>query len=144
MPIFALYKKYRIYCHIGFWLGYLLFFTFTWVGIEGSYSKSFFYEVIQLPSRLVMVCFGLYYLMPAYLLTKQYGRFLVYLVLSFLVVGILQSWLDRTVYSYYIYGATRLDPFWDWGYILRCIVRSNSVFAVAAGLKILSIWLIYE
>ena len=140
MPIFAIYKKYRIYCHIGFWLGYLLFFTFTWVGIEGSYAKSFFYEVIQLPSRLVMVYFGLYYLIPKFLLTKKYGQFIGYLLVSFLLVGVVQNFLDRSVYAYQIFGTTRLAPFWDWGYIMRCIVRSNSVFAVAAGLKILSFW----
>lgn len=140
MQLANLYKKYKIIFHIGFWLGYLLFFTFTWVGIEGSYRKSFFYEVIQLPTRLGMVYFGLYYLMPRFLLKRKYGQFTVYLLLAFLGVGIIQSLLDRIIFSYFIYGETRLTPFWDVGYVLRCIVRSNSVFAVAASLKILSFW----
>ena len=140
MPLSAFYKKYKIYCHLGFWLGYLLFFTFTWVGIEGSYLKSFFYEIIQLPARLGMVYFGLYYLIPKFLLKRKYGQFTVYLLLAFLGVGIIQSFLDRHVYYYFVHNTTALAPFWDVGYMLRCIVRSNSVFAVAASLKILSFW----
>ena len=140
MQLSKIYKKNRILFHIAFWGSYILFFTFAWAGMEGNYWDSFFYELAQLPVRLSMVYFGLYYLMPQYLLKKKYVLFIVYLIVAFLVVGIAQSFMDKVVYEYFKYGSVTYVPDWDTGYILRCIVRSNSVFAVAAALKILSFW----
>lgn len=138
--MFTTYKKYRVCFHLGFWLGYLLFFAFAWTDADGNYWHSLLYELIQLPVRAGMVYFGLYFLMPRFLLTKKYVQFVLYLLLTFLIVGILQGFVDKMIYEYFLFGTFELKPIWDIGYMLRRIVRSNSIFAVAAGLKIVSFW----
>ncbi len=133
------YQKYRVLFHVGFWVAYILFFTIAWADEDGLWN-SLFYELVHLPVRAGQVYFGLYYLMPRFLLKRKYGQFVGYLLVSFLIVGFLQNFMTYYVYHQTVHGSFAYKEFWDTGNILRAMVRSNSVFVFAAGLKILQHW----
>ena len=133
------YQKYRFIFHVGFWAVYLVLFTFAWADQDGLWY-SFYYEIIHLPVRMALVYFGLYYLIPVFLLKRNYVPFIGYLLLSFLLVGIIQNFVRSCLYLSYALGELPENSIWHAGDILRATVRSNSVLVVAAGLKILRNW----
>ncbi|MFK7905315.1 MAG: sensor histidine kinase [Chitinophagales bacterium] len=89
----------RISRHVLYWLGWLLFYA---ISNSSYHDESFFtwlqVELLVMPVKLPYTYFVAYYLMPKFLVKKQYWSFFLWLILWGLVSGL----LIRAIDFYYI------------------------------------------
>jgi sensor histidine kinase YesM len=89
----------RIYYHILFWLGYILFYTVLWGSYEDNYWDQFQQLLFLLPWKIIPTYITLYYLMPKYLYPK---RMAMYIGLS-VVLALAMALIDRYMNWRYLY-----------------------------------------
>ncbi len=83
----------RTLSHVVFWLVYLAFFSLLYGSYIDDYYNAFMVELAEMPFKMGLVYFNMYYLMPKYLLTKKYLEFVVYLLLLMMVITALMQYL---------------------------------------------------
>ena len=134
----VLNEKNRIYYHILFWLGYILFYTVFWGSYEGNYWDQFLQLLFLLPWKIIPTYITLYFLMPKYLYPKKMG---MYLLLT-LVLAISMAMIDRYMTWQYIYrwfyfeeGHWK-DPVWYFPKILNSLIRVYTPVFVAMTIKL--------
>ncbi|WP_422350408.1 sensor histidine kinase [Flagellimonas sp.] len=134
----ALYTKNRIYYHLLFWLGYILFFTVFWGSYEDNYFDQFLQVLFLLPWKIIPTYITLYYLMPKYLYHKKMG---IYILLS-VILAISMALIDRYMTWRYIYPWFYFeeehwkDPVWYFPKILNSLIRVYTPVFVAMSIKL--------
>ncbi|WP_420398853.1 sensor histidine kinase [Flagellimonas sp.] len=134
----VLYTKNRIYYHLLFWLGYILFFTVFWGSYEDNYFDQFLQVLFLLPWKIIPTYITLYYLMPKYLYHKKMG---MYILLS-LILAISMALIDRYMTWQYIYPwfyyevGHGKDPVWYFPKILNSLIRVYTPVFVAMSIKL--------
>ncbi|HPN39395.1 MAG TPA: histidine kinase [Melioribacteraceae bacterium] len=83
--LFGLLKRKRIYLHILFWIGYLSYYTFQSGYYNNDYLEMFKGYLIYLPILLAATYFTNYYVVPKFLLTKQYFKFVIIFIISAII-----------------------------------------------------------
>jgi sensor histidine kinase YesM len=83
----------RLLLHLFFWVGYVCFFGLLYGSYIDDYYNAFMIELIELPFKMTLVYFNMYFLMPQYLLQKRYLEFFVYLFLMMLAIGTLMQFV---------------------------------------------------
>lgn len=140
VPIF----KNRILMHILFWVGYVGYNLLIWGGqVEESTLENLIIEVALLPAKMLAVYTTLYFLIPQFLLRKQYLNFSLGLILVMLISGILQ----RAVIVWYLYPLyfPEVDrAFWALYKIAKQIVMINSLLLFAIAVKIIKYWYLQQ
>ncbi|WP_299824349.1 histidine kinase [uncultured Pontibacter sp.] len=71
----------RLLLHAAFWAAFVVFFGLLYGSYIDDYYNAFMIEFVELPFKMLLVYFNMYYLMPRYLLDKRYLEFFVYLLL---------------------------------------------------------------
>lgn len=105
-----------------------------------QYREQLFVELMHMPILLSATYFTLYFLIPRYLLKKEYNRFFLYLFISALVVGI----LDRAN-SYYVIrpavfpGEPRLTGSLGVKYF-SAIINNYFIIGFASAIKLFMFW----
>lgn len=132
----------RIAFHILFWLCYIGFFTLLSSEDEYKLTEAFYAELLRLPVKLAVVYTTLYWLIPSFLLQKQYWKFTTSLLLLLLVAG-----FGQRLITYYLIYPMRYDgqliPYGDLFHayrIIKGILDINSVVILTASIKILTYW----
>lgn len=127
----------RVFVHLLFWLGYLIFFALINSG-GGEFGESLFYESIMLPTKLLVVYLTLYVLIPRFLLEKRYWQMALLLIALLGVAGIIQ----RTIVYYVVYPIQYQDiafgygPYWATDKLFKHIIQISFVLVVASAVKI--------
>ncbi|MFD2245890.1 sensor histidine kinase [Pontibacter ruber] len=85
--------KNRLLLHVLFWAVYVCFFGLLYGSYIDDYYNAFMVEFIELPFKMTLVYFNMYFLMPQYLLQKRYMEFAVYLSLMMLAIGTLMQFV---------------------------------------------------
>jgi two-component system, LytTR family, sensor kinase len=83
----------RLLLHLLFWAVYVGFFGLLYGSYIDDYYNAFMVELIELPFKMTLVYFNMYFLMPQYLLQKRYLEFFVYLILMMGAIGILMQFV---------------------------------------------------
>ncbi|MBF8964133.1 histidine kinase [Pontibacter sp. FD36] len=83
----------RLLLHLLFWAVYVCFFGLLYGSYIDDYYNAFMIELIELPFKMLLVYFNMYFLMPQYLLQKRYLEFFVYLLLMMGAIGILMQFV---------------------------------------------------
>lgn len=91
--------RYRFLLHILFWTGMVLYDGLIWGMVDGIYGAKFISSLIELPLKISATYFTLYVLIDKFLVRKKYRSFLILLILSMAVFGIIL----RTISYYVIY-----------------------------------------
>lgn len=94
--------KWRPFKHIAYWVLLILFFGFFWGSDEGYYRNFLFSEAILMPTKMVMVYWTIYYIIPQFLFTKRYTELLLIFSASLAITAIILR-----LQAYYI-----LIPLW--------------------------------
>lgn len=78
-------KNTRWLLHLLFWLAVLVFYTFFFGYKNVNYNITFSFIIVLLPVTIITTYFLNYILMPRYLFSKRYGKFLLYLIYTIIV-----------------------------------------------------------
>lgn len=126
--------------HIGFWVGYLLFFSLLWGSYDDQYTKEFIIVLLELPVKIALCYLNLYLLMPRYLYKQRYLPYFLWLSIAVIVGGIAQ----RSVGMYFIYPLyypeAATQSFWIPVKIIKSIITINSILVFTGGIKVLKRW----
>ena len=85
--------QHRLLLHLLFWACYVCFFGLLYGSYIDDYYNAFMVELIELPFKMTLVYFNMYFLMPQYLLQKRYLEFFIYLLLMMLAISTLMQFV---------------------------------------------------
>ncbi|MDX5423281.1 MAG: histidine kinase [Hymenobacteraceae bacterium] len=131
----------RFLQHAFFWGCYVLFFGLLYGSYIDDYYNAFMVELVELPFKMGLVYFNMYYLMPRYLLQKRYLEFFVYLLLLMGTIAALMQYvlLPFLVHPLFCPTTCTEDNLTLYRFI-KNIVNINYVVAITAAIALLKNW----
>ena len=90
----------RLMLHVLFWGAYVAFFGLLYGSYIDDYYNAFMIELVELPFKMLLVYFNMYYLMPRFLLQRRYLEFFVYLLL---LMGVITAMLQYVLMPFLIH-----------------------------------------
>jgi sensor histidine kinase YesM len=116
------------------------FFGLLWGSYQGEYLREYATLFLELPIRIFIVYFNLYFLIPRFLLTKQYFAYAISLFSAMLLAGTAQ-YLVVYHFLYPIYFPEYLaDGYWNIYKFIKYGIGLNTVILVTTVIKILKYW----
>lgn len=104
--------KNRVYLHLLYWVGTVLFFGAFWGTDTGDFVKTYYTELITLAPKIAVTYFVLYFSIPKFLFRNQYMMFALFIILP-LVVG---SVILFVIKLYLVYPYYPPDVIWKWDF----------------------------
>lgn len=127
--------KKRVLYHVLFWLVYFLWGSYVTASYDGKFYRAFMNEVIQLPLKISVTYFMMYYLLPKYVITKKYQQ--LFFIFSLLVIcsTLVFRLTMYTIIQPRFYPESEIH-FWNYGRILWGVFEIFSVAAIALSIKL--------
>ncbi|WP_161888699.1 sensor histidine kinase [Pontibacter russatus] len=131
----------RLLLHLFFWTVYVVFFGLLYGSYIDDYYNAFMVELVELPFKMALVYFNMYYLMPHYLLQKRYLEFFVYLLLLMGAIGALMQFvlLPFLIHPLFCPTTCTEDNLTFYRFV-KNIVNINYVVAITAVIALLKNW----
>lgn len=126
-------QEMKVYWHIAAWLAYVMLYAALWSIPDWPFGRRVLYEVSLLPFKLILTYSVIVWLVPAYLFTKRYVTFALFLVGLIATYGILHQ-----VYTYYFviptFDLDTSESLWNWSRISKrtTYLTTPMVLAMAA------------
>ena len=131
----------RILWHIGFWLGFLLYYVMIIGSFEGeSYSEVFISRALNLPVKVVTTYFVLYMLIPRYFIKKKILAFSILLLITLLIAGFLQHLYYHFILNPILYPERTSVLNFQLVEILKNVLSIYPVVSLAAFVKVGKHW----
>jgi len=89
----------RIFRHILYWIGLIVFFGITWGTYDNDYVRSFTIQTFSLPARMLLVYVSIYILIPTFFIKRKFIEFTATYIILLLVTSIL---LQRSIMLFYV------------------------------------------
>ncbi len=128
----------RIATHCIFWGLYYLLFGLIWVNEEG-YLASFYLEFILLPIRILAVYITIYFLLPKFLLKRNFKGFFLGYGITLLLGGILQRVFIHLFYEELLLNDSTSGLF-NIMMLVRAIILINTTVLFVLGIKLFQLW----
>lgn len=133
-------KKY----HIIFWLGYFSFNVVRW----GSYFDDYWYSLksnlVEFPLHIIIVYLNIYFLIPKFILTKKYKRYIFLLLLSLGILYVVRTGLNYLLVTKNIWPeAEGFQQAFTFNHIVAVVLGELYVVALASAIKLTVDW-VYE
>ncbi|MGB5817849.1 MAG: LytTR family DNA-binding domain-containing protein [Saonia sp.] len=128
----------RIATHVLFWLGYYILFGLIWVTDKG-YFNSFYLEFVLLPIRILVVYVTIYFLLPTFLLKRDYFKFFLGYFLLLALGGLMQRFFIHLFYERILLNTTT-HAFFDIMSMIRAVVLINTTALLVLGAKLFQLW----
>ncbi|MGM0620187.1 MAG: sensor histidine kinase [Bacteroidota bacterium] len=104
-------KYSRFFLHILFWLAVYLFFIVFFGRSSRDYSVTIIFVSMLLPLSIATTYFLNYFLIPRYLFTKKYGKFVLFVFYTFVVSIWLEVFISLGVFTLITnYQADQMNP----------------------------------
>ncbi|GAB3535072.1 histidine kinase [Pontibacter brevis] len=131
----------RLLLHLVFWTVYVVFFGLLYGSYIDDYYNAFMVELVELPFKIGLVYFNMYYLMPRYLLQKRYLEFFVYLLLLMGAIGALMQFVLLPFLIHPLFCPTTCtEDNLTFYRFTKNIVNINYVVAITAVIALLKNW----
>ncbi|WP_370091493.1 sensor histidine kinase [Winogradskyella sp.] len=117
--------KNRIFRHVLYWVSFNLFFGFIWGTYDGNFSKSITIELSLLPSRILLVYFTLYYLIPKFILKN---RIVLFIILYTALLVLITIFIQKPILWYFVRPYYLTD--WKAEDYLSIISVANTLFDI--------------
>ena len=128
----------RFFLHVIFWIGVLLVFGIPYMTLEGNRLIMLYDMLILLPIKMMAAYFTIYFLLPKFLLKKQYLNFFLLLFFSAAVFGLINRLIQFYIVSPLYYPETYMGlHFWKPSHLLYGIISIYTVVAIATAIKLL-------
>lgn len=130
--------------HVLFWLSYFTFNLIRW----GSYFDDYWYSLksnlVEFPLHIVIVYFNIYYLIPKYILTRKFKRYILFLLLSLVLLYCIRTGLNFLLVTKNIWPeAEGSHQAFRFNHVIAVILGELYVVALASAIKLTFDW-IYE
>ncbi len=89
----------KILRHILYWICLIIFFGITWGTYDNDYARSFTIQTFSLPARMLLVYITIYVLLPKFFKTKRFVLFIIFYVITLLVVS---TCIQRPIIYFYV------------------------------------------
>ncbi len=132
--------KNRVLQHVLFWVAHIVFYAVLYGSFADNYRQTFFEELIYLPGKMLFTYFVLYFLLPQFLLIGKYWSFLLWLIVSSFVIGIVQRYVAYSIHYPIYYPQWLGDPFFYFPKIVKMLVPIYPVTFFAVAIKLLKFW----
>ncbi len=131
----------RLLLHLLFWTVYVTFFGLLYGSYIDDYYNAFMVELVELPFKMALVYFNMYYLMPRYLLEKRYLEFFVYLLLLMGAVGAMMQFvlLPFIIHPFFCPATCTKDNFTVFRFI-KNMVNVSYLVSITAVIVLLKNW----
>ncbi|RAU82300.1 sensor histidine kinase [Pontibacter arcticus] len=131
----------RVLLHVVFWVVYVVFFGLLYGSYIDDYYNAFAVELVELPFKMTLVYFNMYFLMPQYLLQKRYLEFAIYLVLLTVGIGILMQFVlfPLLIHPLFCPPTCTEDNLTLYRFV-KNIVNINYLVAITAVIALLKNW----
>lgn len=130
----------RIATHVLFWVTYYVAFSLIWATNQGL-TASFFLEFVLLPVRIMAVYVTIYYLLPKFLINKEYLKFIAGYAGLILTAAIFQRIFIHLFYETLLLNNTSQGLF-SFKMLLRATVLINTTVFLVLSVKIFQLFLI--
>lgn len=101
---------------------------------------SFFLEFVLLPMRIMSVYITIYYLLPRFLIKREYARFFLSYILLILLAAVIQRVFIYLFYDTILQGNTDQSLF-SFKMVLRAFILVNSTVFFVLSIKIFQLFL---
>lgn len=126
----------RIAWHALFWVSYAAMYVLIYGSFSDSYLQEFRWMITSLPTKMMVVYFTLYYIIPRFFLEKKYVAATLISIGSMLLISVLQRVIDMEVY-YPLFNPRGLgDTYFYLPKILKIALGIYPVVALASFIKI--------
>ncbi len=133
-------KRKTLLWHIVFWIVYMAIFTFVEGGYQNNFDEAFALEASYLPSRLLLVYFNYFMLLPRFLLKRKIEKYIGYTLITIIIATTIQR-----VLSFYLINPL-IFPDWEQGVFLQAyriaqagmIITSPMIFLI--GMTVVIRW----
>lgn len=126
--------------HVLFWFSFFIYEGLIWGMVDGEYSRRMITSGMELPVKIIATYFTLYILIDKLLIRRRYFLFLITLLLSMALFGIIIRILAYyTIYPMYNPDALTINLFFP-PKILIGIFSIYSIVAIVASFHLIKIW----
>ncbi|WP_407264266.1 sensor histidine kinase [Tenacibaculum maritimum] len=130
--------------HVLFWIGYFSFNVIRWGSYFDNYWYSFKSNLVEFPLHIIIVYVNLYYFIPRYLLTKRYSVYIIYLLISLLLLYVIRTGLNYVLVTKNIWPeAVGGQQAFIINHFIAVTIGELYVVALATAIKLTVDW-IYE
>lgn len=130
--------------HLLFWGSYFTFNVIRW----GSYFDDYWYSLksnlVEFPLHIIIVYFNIYYLIPKFILTKKFKRYILFLLFSLFILYCIRTSLNFLLVTKNIWPeAEGTQQAFTFNHIVAVILGELYVVALVSAIKLTFDW-IYE
>lgn len=131
----------RLTLHLLFWVGYVTFFGLLYGSYVDNYYVAFMAELVELPFKMGLVYFSMYYLLPQYLLHKRYLELLVYLLLFMGAIAALMQFvlLPFLIHPFFCPDTCKNDGITLYQFI-KNVINLSYLVSISAIIYLLKKW----
>lgn len=131
----------RLTLHLIFWVGYVTFFGLLYGSYVDNYYVAFMAELVELPFKMALVYFSMYYLLPVYLLNKRYLELLVYLLLIMGAIAALMQFvlLPFLIHPFFCPDTCQNDSLTLYQFV-KNIINISYLVAISTVIYLLKKW----
>jgi two-component system LytT family sensor kinase len=128
--------------HLWFWGLFFLMNFLRWGAYFNDYNYSFKSNILEFSLHIPLVYFNLFFLIPRYVLTSKYFKYIIGLLISLMIVYLLKTELTFYLISKDIWPEANREykPF-DINHIVAVCIGELYVLAIASSLYLTLIWL---
>jgi two-component system, LytTR family, sensor kinase len=134
------FERYRIAIHVTFWVSLLIYEGLIWGMVDGEYSRRLTFAAAEIPVKIGATYFTLYFLIDKFFVHRKYAAFLIGLVASMLVFGLLFRLLSYHILYPAFYPNGNLVPVLYFPKILIGIFAIYSIAGIVASFHIAKLW----
>ena len=139
-----LFSEFRIPIryHLLFWLVYFVFNFFRFATINNDYWYSLKSNLIEFPLNIVITYFTIYYLIPRFILKKEYLQFFLLFVLSLALFYLTRTGLNYILVTENIWPEAQgnQEPF-TVIHIVELVIGTIYVIALVSAIKLTYDWM---
>ncbi|HEX6226369.1 MAG TPA: histidine kinase [Chryseolinea sp.] len=133
-------SRYKVGLHILFWMSCLIYEAFIWGMVDGEYIERLAFSSVELPIKISAAYFTLYYIIDKLLLPRKYTLFILVLMLSMVVFGVLLRAISYYIVYPTFYPQGLQLPVLYFPKILIAIFSIYSVVAIVASYHLGKHW----
>jgi sensor histidine kinase YesM len=128
--------------HIIFWVSYFSFNVIRW----GSYFDDYWYSLksnlVEFPLHIVLVYLNIYYLIPKFILTKKYKRYVFWFIFSLAIVYFLRTGLNYLLVTKNLWPeAESSQQAFTFNHVIAVTLGEIYVVALATAIKLTFDWI---
>lgn len=122
--------------HISYWIFYLLFFAVTWGSYDMNFEKTMMVELVNLPAKIALVYWVIYFLFPKFLYKRKTGKFILLFGFSLILISLTQRFTDNYIILKYYLTEFEIQPIFSYVQIMRSSINLGTVMAFPFILKL--------